>query len=147
MIELDGMIMLHLSFLKMLIKNNQNTNLIFKKDKEDFCIGENRNEKTNMEDLILLKNRIILHPKKKEKEIQTNDGFQIKCKELIILVKVLELIYDNIRVLRIKGSSLSILIIIEIKYPTIKYSLEYSLDKKGVNFEFMIDYLFRAKTG
>ena len=62
---------------------------------------------------------------------------------MIILVKVLELIYDNIGVLRIKGSSLYILIIIEIKYPTIKYSL----DKKGVNFEFMIDYLFRAKSG
>ena len=52
----------------MLIKNNQNTNLIFKQDKEDFCIGENRNEKTNMEVLILLKNRIILHPKKKKKK-------------------------------------------------------------------------------
>ena len=46
------------------------------------------------------------------------------------------------KVLRIKGSSLPILIIVEIKYPNIKYSI----NKKDVNFEFINDYLFRAKT-
>ena len=123
----------------------ENASFIFKQDKEDFCYGENRNIKTEMEELIHLKNRIHIKVPKKGKEKQTKkDLFQEKCEKLNFFketISNLELIYDNIKVLRIKGSSLPILIIIEINYPDIKYSL----NKKEVNFEFVNDFLFRAK--
>ena len=102
-----------------------------------------------MKELIHLKNRIHIKAQKR-KENQNKKGskkdlFQVKCEKLIFFketISNLELIYDNMKVLRIKGSSLPILIIIEINYPNIKYSI----NKKDVTFDFINDYLFKAKT-
>ena len=119
--------------------------MIFYQDKEDFRYGETRNDLTDMEQLIHYKNRINIKPPKKDNENKPKDSFQIKCEKLIFFkesISNLELIYDNMKILRIKGSSLPILIIIEINYPTIKYNI----DKKEVNFEFINEYLFKAKT-
>ena len=57
------------------------------------------------------------------------------------IISNLEKIYDNKKVLRAKGSSLPILIIINIKYPNISYSL----NKKEISFEEINDFLFMAK--
>ena len=139
----------------------QNASLIFKQDNEYFRYlkkekkengkkektGENeqKEESTNMEELIHLKNRIHIKAPKKEKEKQTKkDLFQEKCEKLNFFkesISNLELIYDNMKVFRTKGSSLPIFIIVEIKYPNIKYFI----NKKEVNFDFINDYLFRAK--
>ena len=120
--------------------------LIFKQDKEDFCYyNENIKNNTNMEELIYLKNRINIKPQNNSNNNKDKDTLQIKCEKLIFFkenISNLELIYDNIKVLRTKGSSLPILIIIDIEYPYIKYSL----NKKDSNFEDINDYLFRAKT-
>ena len=120
--------------------------LIFRQDKEDFCYYDQDKNETNMEKLIYLKNRINIKPQAKEKGGDKNkDALQIKCEKLIFFkenISNLELIYDNMKVLRTKGSSLPIFILIEIKYPEIKYSL----NQKDVDFEFINDYLFKAKT-
>ena len=128
----------------------ENASLIFYQDNEDFCYGTDKNEKTEMEDLIHLKNRIHIKAQKKGKENRNKknakkDLFQEKCEKLIFFketISNLELIYDNMKVLRTKGSSLPILIIIEINYPNIKYSI----NKNDVSFDFINDYLFKAKT-
>ena len=43
-----------------------NASFIFDQDNEDFCYGENKNDKTEMEELIHLKNRIHIKPQKKK---------------------------------------------------------------------------------
>jgi len=120
-----------------------NASLIFKQDNEDFCYGKDK-IKTNIEELIHLKNKIHIKSQNNEKETE-NDQFQIKCKKLIFFKKKisnLEKIYDDMKVLRTKGSSLPILIIIKIVYPKITYSL----NKIETNFEEIKNFLFRAKT-
>ena len=111
--------------------------LIFKQDDEDFNYFEN---KTNMEELIHLKNNIYLKPLEKIK----TPNIQEKLKKLLFfkdIISELEVIYDNIKSLRIKGSSLPIEIIIEIKYPYKKYSLNNIVQ----NFQEIKDFLFNAK--
>lgn len=53
----------------------------------------------------------------------------------------MEVIYDNIKTLRIKGSSLPIEIIVEIKHLNKKYSLN-NIDKNYIEIK---DFLFNAK--
>ena len=75
-----------------------------------------------MEELIYLKNRINIKPQNNSNNNKDKDTLQIKCEKLIFFkenISNLELIYDNIKVLRTKGSSLPILIIIDIEYPYI----------------------------
>ena len=57
------------------------------------------------------------------------------------IISNLEVIYDKMKILRIKGCSLPILIDINIEYPTIKYKL----NKKITDFEFIREYLFKQK--
>ena len=88
-----------------------------------------------MEELNHLKASIYIPSSRKRKEYQTKMRglFQEKYKKLLFfkeLIMKLQSIYDNIKVLRIKGCSLPILIIIEVKYPNIKCSIS----KKEVNF-------------
>ena len=94
-----------------------------------------------MEELIHLKNKIHIKSKKKNNKIKK---FQIKWDKLVFFkenISNLEKIYDNMKVLRAKGNSLPILIIIEFKYPNISYSL----NEKEKSFEEIIDFLFRVK--
>ena len=53
----------------------------------------------------------------------------------------MEIIYENLKVLRIKGCSLPIEIIIEINYPDKKYLI----NNKEKNFKEIKDFLFKAK--
>ncbi len=123
--------------------------LIYYQDNEDFRYWEEKKDKTEIKELIHLKNRIHIKAQKGKENQNTNDSkkdlFQEKCEKLIFFketISNLELIYDNMKVLRIKGSSLPILIIIEINYPNIKYSI----NKKDVTFDFINDYLFKENT-
>ena len=125
-----------------------NASLIFKQDNEDFYFKDKDEKKTtNIETLIHLKNQINIQPKnnkKDSKEKKENDSFEIKCKKLLFFKEIisnLEVIYDKMKILRIKGCSLPILIDINIEYPTIKYKL----NKKITDFEFIREYLFKAK--
>lgn len=116
------------------------TKLEFNQDNEEFYYGEN---KTNMKELILLKNNICI--KAPGKIEGTKDIFQTKCDKLLFfkdIVSELEIIYENMNTLRIKGSSFSIIIIIEINYPDRKISLNY----KEINIQGIKDFLFKAKT-
>ena len=148
-IELDRNDNTSFNLFEIVNKIIENASLIFYQDNEDFCYGNDKSQRTEMEELIHLKNRIHIKATKKSKENQRKnvkkDLFQDKCEKLIFFketISNLELIYDNMKVLRIKGSSLPILIIIEINYPNIKYSI----NKKDVSFEFINDYLFKTKT-
>ena len=94
-----------------------------------------------MEYLILLKNKIHINLKKENKDI---DELQIKCEKLNFFkenISNLEMIYNNIKALRIKGSCLPILISIKIEYPNITYYL----NNIKTNVEKIKDYLIKAK--
>ena len=108
-IELDRNDDSSLNLYKQVSNYIQNSTFIFRQDAEDFSYGESGT--TNMEELIHLKNKIHIKPPKETKE--PKDEFQKKCYELIFFKKVisnLEVIYEYMKVLRIKGSSLPILI-------------------------------------
>ena len=120
----------------------QNATFIFRQDYENFVYGGR--EKTSMEELIHLKNKINIKPPT-EKEEDPKDDYQKKCQQLIFfknLISNLELIYEYMKFLRIKGSSLPILINIKIKYPKI----EYFLNTQKTDFENIRNFLFLAKT-
>ena len=95
-----------------------------KQDDEEFYYGDN---KTNIKELIHLKNNIYIKPIEKMKA-QSNHKKLDKLLFFKNIISELEVIYDNIKTLRIKGSSLPIEIILEIKYPNQKYSLN-NIDK------------------
>ena len=99
----------------------------------------------NIKDLIDLKNKINIQPENKEKKSEEKKGlFEIKCDKLIFfknIVSNLEVIYDEIKILRIKGYNIPIIINISIKYPEIIYkSYEEEKDFKDIK-----NYLFKIK--
>jgi len=109
---------------------------------EDFCYGKNK--KINMEELIQLKNIIYMkfHIKDKKK-VQKKDPFQIEYEKLVFFKESicnLEMIRNNIKVLRKKGSNLPILFNIKLKYPNINYYL----NKIEINFGKIKDFLLQA---
>ena len=112
---------------------NQDTEILF--------YGENR--RITIKKLIHLKNKIHINDSNKAKD--PKDQFQIKCQELVYfkdIVSKLEIIYDYMNILRIKGNNLPILIKIKIKYPQIKYYI----NQKITEFDNIRDFLFKAKT-
>ena len=123
----------------------EDATFIFRQDNEDFSYGKEGS--TNMEELIHLKNKIHIksqNNEKKEKE-EKEDEFQTKCKKLIFfkkLVSNLEIIYEYMKFLRMKGSSLPILISIKIK----NSQIDYILNRQNKKFEDIRDFLFLAKT-
>ena len=127
--------------------------LIFYQDYEDF-VYKYKGEliPTNMVELIHLNNQISIQPKNEKddkKIVKINDQFEIKCDKLRNfkdLVANLEVIYDRMKILRIKGSGLPIKIIINIKYQTPeKYSIKYILNNKESTFNEISKFLFKAK--
>jgi len=117
----------------------QNSTFILNQDNENFCYDENN--KINMEELIQLKNKIHINF---QKENKNKDKLQIKCEKLIFFkenISNLEMIYNFIKALRTKGSSLPILININLEYPNKKYIL----NQKETNFENIKDFLFKVK--
>ena len=118
----------------------QNSNFIINQDEKDFCYGKNK--KINMEELIQLKNKIYMNIQKKNNDKEP-DPFQIKCEKLVFFkesISNLEMIRNNLKVLRQKGSSLPILINIKLEYPNIKYYL----NKIETNFGKIKDFLLQA---
>ena len=144
----------------------KDASLLFNLDNEDF--GYKNDGKfikiKNIEELIKLKNKINIQPQKKikengDKKNETNqtkeiedekeeqkekDVFETKCDKLLFFKNIignLEIIYDKINILRIKGFNIPIVINISIKYPEIIYKLngqEKELSK-------IKEYLFKVK--
>ena len=121
---------------------------IFKQDEEKFVYYQNEEEKTiTLEKLKALKNKIHVKPKQSSKE-QIKDGisdsYNKKYDALLFfqdIVNNMEIIYDYMRILRIKGSSLPIYIKILIAYPKV----EYFLKNEEKKFDDIKNYLFSAK--
>ena len=118
----------------------QNAKLIFRQDNEDFYYDD---KKTNMEELIHMKNNICINKPEEIKGVK--NILQIKSDKLLFfkdLISELEVIYDNMKILRIKGTNLPILIVVEIRYP----NKIYFLNDKEKNFEDIKGFLFKIKT-
>ena len=98
----------------------EDASLIFRLDNEYFCYKINdKSVQKNMKELINLKNKINIQPENKqikngEKENkEKKDLYQIKCDKLIFfknIVSNFEVIYDKIKILRIKGYNIPIII-------------------------------------
>ena len=97
----------------------ENASLIFKLDNEYFCYRKGDKQiSIDIKDLINLKNKINIQPENKnnnnEEEIEEKkDVYQIKCDKLIFfknIISNLEVIYDKMKILRIKGYILPIMI-------------------------------------
>ena len=105
----------------------------------------------NLEDLIHLKNKIHIKNENTDKKQEGNseeNQLRLKCdilKSFKNLITNLEIINSFIKVLRSKGSSLPIKISIKTKIINDKLSIEYYLDGKKNDFEFIRDFLFKAK--
>ena len=140
-IELDRNDTSSLNLCQQIINYIQDATFIFRQDTENFFYRGK--EKTSMEELIHLKNKIHIKPQKEAKD--PKDDYQRKCYQLIFFKNIicnLEVIYEYMKFLRVKGSSLPILISIQIKYPEIKYFL----NTKKTDFQNIKDFLFLAKT-
>ena len=123
----------------------EDANFIFRLDNEYFCYkSDGKSIQKNINELINLKNKINIQPENKLKKSEEKDIFQIKCDKLLFfknIVSNLEVIYDKIKILRIIGINIPIIINILIKYPKITYKL-YD-EEKGFND--IKDYLFTIK--
>ena len=128
-----------------------NANFIFSQDKETFFINDEKGNKKSVtiEKLKSLKNKIYI----KQKDTNPNskndnsDTYNKKCNLLITfknLVNNIEIIYDNMSILRIKGSSLPILINISFQYKNEPIVI-YFLNNKETKFENIQKFLFDAK--
>ena len=121
-----------------------NANLIFFQDNEEFSYFDKK-KITSMKNLIQLKNKIPPLKKGGKKVNKSNEIIEEKRDKLIFFKEIisnLEIIYDNMNILRKKGNNLPIRIEIKIKYPKIIYKI----NKKEEKFEQIQDFLFKAKT-
>ena len=129
-----------------------NANFIFSQDKETFFINDEKGNKkgVTIDKLKSLKNKIYI----KQKDTSPNskndnsDTYNKKCNLLITfknLVNNIEIIYDNISILRIKGSSLPILINISFQYKK-EPIVNYFLNNKATKFEDIQKFLYDAKS-
>ena len=129
-----------------IIKND--LTLKIEQDSEEFfytCKDQNDPENISMEELIHLKNKIhIGNTKEGEDEKDETDIIKSKRKTLIFFKKLitnLEIINKYMKVLRIKGSTLPIKIVIKVKMLNIKYFLE----GKEVQFDQIKTFLLKVK--
>jgi len=130
-----------------------NASLTFKLDSQNFKYKNNEeNKEITIEELINLKNKINIqvndNKKNKENEDKEKDKYQIKCDKLIFFKKIIsniEIIYDKIKILRVKGYNIPILINIEIKYPNIIYKFNKNNEEEEKDFDSIKNYLFTIK--
>ena len=131
-----------------------NADFIFEQESEKLIytiLDEKKNKLTKcttIENLKYLKNRIHIKPKminKSGKEIiDDNQSYNEKYELLKFfkdLVDKIEIIYDDLKILRVKGSSMPIIINIKIEYPKVMYTLKNE-EKK---FNDIKNFLFNAK--
>jgi len=136
----------------------EDASLIFKLDNEYFYYKDvDKQTEKKIDDLIDLKNKINIQinnnnkkekkeEKNKEEENKEDDIYKEKCDKLIFFKKIVnefEVIYDEMKILRTKGSGLPILINISIKYPEIIY--RYNKEDEEKNFEEIKKDLFTIK--
>ena len=125
----------------------EDASLIIKLDNEDFYYRNDDKPITkNIEELFDLKNKInIQNENKKINKYEDKDLYQIKCDRLIFfkdIISNLEVIYDEIKMLRIKGYNIiPILIEIVIKYPKVTYKINN--EEKDLNY--IKNYLFNIR--
>ena len=119
-------------------------NLLFNLDKEDFCYitikGDYKKIK-NIEELFKLKNKIIFLPKKSEKE---KDLYENKSDKLLFfkdIISNIEIISDQMNILRKKGFNIPISINIKIKYPNVSHRL----NNKEKDINEIKEYLLKIK--
>ena len=118
-----------------------NFSFIFYQDNEVCFFGENK-EVISLEELIKIKNKIII---KDEKSEMYNDILEKKIQKLIFfknLISNIEIIYDYMNFFRIKGSNLPISIKIQIKYPEINYII----NEKEKSIEEIKSFLSKIKS-
>ena len=126
--------------------------LLFNLDNENFIYTINGETKIieNIEELIKLKSKINIQPKKNEKdnksqiEEKEKDPYEIKCDKLLFfkdIISNLEIIYDKINILRIKGFNIPIVINVKLQYPNVSYIL----NNKEKKFNEIKDYLVKIK--
>ena len=142
-IELDTNYYLSFDFLREIKKIIEKATFIFHQDNEDFSYEDIEKKQITMEELILLKNKIYIEFPNNSKI--SNVELEIDCDKLIFfnnIISNLELIYEYMKILRRKGSSLPIHIKIQIRYP----ELEYYLNNKIISFEKIRDFLILVKT-
>ena len=98
-----------------------------------------------MEELIQIKNQIHIID---ENENYEDDIIKSKCQILIVfknLISNLEIINKYMKVLRSKGSSLPIIIVVNIRVKDNKPTIDYFLDKEEKDFQSIREFLFQAK--
>ena len=125
--------------------------LTFKMDNEYFRYTKGSEKITkDINELIDLKNKINIQSENKEKSEEAKeekDEYQIKCDKLRFFKKIIsefESIYEKIKILRLKGYNIPIIINISIKYPEITYKFNDE-DNREIDFDDIKDYLFRIK--
>jgi len=131
----------------------EDASLVFRLDNEYFCYNiDGKSIPKNMNELIDLKNKINIQSDNKQikngekKNEEKEDLYQIKCDKLIFfknIVSNFEVIYDKIKILRIKGYNIPIIISISIKYPKITYKFKDEDEEK--EFIDIKNYLFTIK--
>ena len=130
----------------------ENASLIFKLDKEYFCYRSGDKQiPMNIKELIDLKNKINIQPERKKNSEEKSDDivdlYKLKCDKLIFfknIISNIEVIYDKMKILRIKGYNIPILIKIEIIYPNITYKFNTE-DEEEKDFDYIKNYLFNVK--
>ena len=124
---------------------------LFLQKKENFSYGINN--KISIDELIHLKNKINISEKdinteeEKDKEKEKKDILKIKSKKLLFfknLVNNMEIIYENMQILRAKGNNLPIEIKIIVQYDKINEA-DYYLDQKKSSFTKIETFLLNAK--
>ena len=119
--------------------------LTLKQDFEDFIYYDKKDKMTpiSIEILIHLKNQIYIKVEKESIRKGNEDELQIKIYKLKFfkdIISNLEIIYDQMKKLRLKGSNLPIIITIEMKYPDYSYYLQ----NKKVDFTKIKEFLLKA---
>ena len=145
-IELDRNDNFELSIFDKINDIIKKAKFLFIIETEIFTYGEEN--RITMDELIHLMNKtrkINFSSRKNEEE--KNDILKMKTKKLLFyknLVNNIEIIYENMQILRTKGNNLPIDIKITIQYD-IKNEANYYLDQKESNFEIIETFLLNAK--
>ena len=131
---------------KLIILQDTEIFLYYDEAKNNYIGNEESEDKKDINDLINLKNQIHI---KNDMEFSSDTELESKLKDLIFFKKIIseiEVIYRDMKILRKKGSSLPIKIIITIsKNNNEEPSIIYELDREKKDFEFIKKFLFDAK--
>ena len=127
-----------------IIKYDLSINILQDKEEISYYLKDkDKFESLSIEELINLKNKIIIKTEN-ENKIGDNNEIEFKYKPFLFfknIINNLEIINENMKVLRTKGSSLPIKINIKVR----DYAIKYFLSDKEVTFDFIKIFLLNAK--